>query len=439
MPSKIPRNELGIVIRLFFYCLMTGASYTLSKTAADSLFLSRVGSDSLPAALLFAGIVTALLATFWLSLFRQFKIERFLGATCFVTSILFLVAWLLLPHFHHSFDFLSIVYILAEVKGCLYAINVVCSMNEMMGSKSSRTSWAVVLLGFPISSILIGVLVGIESAAWGAGAWLLVASIIDFLAGISTIGISKHALPSSSGQQDITQQIAQATLPLANYAIKASFANWFSILIAAKVVVLTIIAFKWRVSVSDFFMANENAMATFFGYFYAVSGVATLIIQYAVTGRLLSKKRVTATILVLPIALLFLNILFIVGAGVTFLFVVSTISKSMDIWRRSTDSTAVHLLYTNIERKRRRGLIGRNHALIKPMAEIAASLILLPAALVLENSVLIVATLVWIFATLKLIGVVVIIRKRNKKVRKRIKKIRKKNKKIRKRNKNKPV
>ena len=84
----------------------------------------------------------------------------------------------------------------------------------------------------------------------------------------------------------------------------------------------------------------------------------------------------------------------------------------MDIWRRSTDSTAVHLLYTNIERKRRRGLIGRNHALIKPMGEIAASIILLPAVLLLENSVLILATLVWLFATLKVIGVVVIIRMR---------------------------
>jgi hypothetical protein len=429
MPSKIPRNEIGIVIRLFFYCLMTGASYTLSKTAADSLFLSRVGSGSLPATLLFAGIATAIIASVWLSLFRRFKIENFLGATCFVTSVLFLVTWWMLPYFHHSFDFLSIVYILAEIKGCLYAINVVSSMNEMMGSNSSRTSWAVVLLGFPISSILIGVLVGVESVAWGAGAWLLVASIIDLIAGLSTIGISKHALPSTSGKKDITEQIAQATLPLANYAIKASFANWFSILIAAKVVVLTIIAFKWRVSVSDFFTANENAMATFFGYFYAVSGVATLFIQFAVTGRLLSKKRVVVPILVLPITLLFLNLLFIVGVGVTFLFVVSTISKSMDIWRRSTDSTAVHLLYTNIERKRRRGLIGRNHALIKPLAEIAASVILLPAILALENSVLIVATLVWLYATLKVIGVVKIIRKRKKKRKKKKKKLKKKMKK----------
>lgn len=422
MPSKIPPNEIGIVIRLFLYCLMTGASYTLSKTAADSLFLSRVGSGSLPAALLFAGIATAIIATLWLSLFRRYKIEKFLGATCFVTGILFLLAWWMLPSFHHSFDFLSIVYILAEVKGCLYAINVVSSMNEMMGSKSSRTSWAVILIGFPISSILIGVLVGIESAAWGAGTWLLVASIIDFLAGFSTVGIAKHALPSSSKQEDFTEEIAQATLPLANYAIKTSFANWFSVLVAAKVVVLTIIAFKWRVSVSDFYNANENSMATFFGYFYAASGVATLFIQFAVTGRLLSKKRVVVPILVLPVALLFLNLVFIIGVGVTFLFVVSTIAKSMDVWRRSTDSTAVHFLYTNIERKRRRGLIGRNHALIKPVGEIAASVILLPAMLVLENSVLILASVLWLYATLKLIGVVKIIRKRKKKQKKKKKK-----------------
>lgn len=416
MLPKIPRNELAIVIRLFFYCLMTGASYTLSKTAADSLFLSRIGSGSLPATLLFAGVTTALLASLWVTLSKHFSIERFLGATCYVSSLLFLVAWWMLPHYHHSFEFLSIVYILAEVKGCLYAINVVSSMNEMMGSKSSRSSWAVVLLGFPISSILIGVLVGVESVVWGAGAWLLVASIIDVVAGASTIGVVKHALRSSSEKnepQDVTDQIAQATLPLAKYATNTSFANWFSVLIAAKVVVLTIIAFKWRVAANDFFASNENSLAAFFGYFYAVSGSATLVIQYVVTGRLLSKKRVVVPILVLPIALLFLNTLFIIGVGVTFLFVVSTIAKSMDVWRRSTHSTAVHLLYTNVERQQRRGLIGRNHALIKPLAEIAASLILLPAILALENGVLIGATLVWLFATTRLIGVVGSIRSAN--------------------------
>lgn len=432
MPSKIPREEIGIVIRLFLYCLMTGASYTLSKTAADSLFLSRIGPKSLPATLLFAGVVTAVLATLWLTFFRRFKIEKFLGSTCFVIGLLFLTTWWMLPRYHHSFDFLTIIFILAEVKGCLYAINVVSSMNEMMGSKSSRTSWAIILLGFPISSIVIGLLVGIESAAWGAGTWLLVAGIIDLTAGFSTIGISKHTLPSSSKQEDISEEIAQATLPLAKYAIKTSFANWFSVLVAAKVIVLTIIAYKWRVSVSDFFEAKENSLATFFGYFYAVSGFATLFIQFAVTGRLLSKKRVVVPILVLPLALLFLNLLFIVGAGITFLFVVSTISKSMDIWRRSTDSTAVHLLYTNIERKRRRGLIGRNHALIKPIAEIAASLILLPAMLMLENSVLILASVLWLYATLKVIGVVKVIRKRKKKRKKQLKKEKKKMKKLKK-------
>ncbi len=422
MLPKIPPTEIAIVIRLFCYCLLTGASYTLSRTAADSLFLSRIGSGSLPATFLGAGIATALLASLWVALWKRYPIERFLGATCFVNAGLFLAAWWWLPRFHHSFDFLSIIYIIAEVKGCLYAINVVSSMNEMMGGHSSRSSWATVLLGFPVSAILIGMLVGVESTAWGATAWLLVAAVIDLLAGLSTIGIFRHALPSPSSatggpQQDVTTKIAEATLPLTKYVHSTSFAKWFSILIAAKVVVLTLIAFKWRVSVNDFFAARENSLAAFFGYFYALSGVATLVVQFLITGRLLSRKRVVVPILVLPIALLILNTLLVVGVGVAFLFVVSTMAKSMDVWRRSTHSTAVHLLYTNIERKRRRGLIGHNHAFVKPMAEIATSLILLPGILLLDNAVLMIATLVWLLATMKLIGVVVTIRKPSQKDR----------------------
>jgi len=169
MIRKIPLHELPTVLRLFMFCLFAGASYTLAKTAADSLFLSRIGSASLPIEFLAAGIATAILATLWMRAARRISIGRLLRVTASVMAVCYFVAWWMLPMMHHSFSLLSIVYVLAEIKGCLYAIVAISSMNEMLGGHSSRQSWAAVLLGFPLAAITIGSAVGFESTLWGAG------------------------------------------------------------------------------------------------------------------------------------------------------------------------------------------------------------------------------------------------------------------------------
>ena len=445
MLPKIPRHEVALVVRLFAFCFFAGSSYTLAKTAADSLFLSRIGSGSLAIEFLAAGVATAVFAMLWLWAAKNIYIGRLLRITSSVLAVCYIVLWWTLPMMHHSFGLLSLVYVLAEIKGCLFAIVAVSAMNETLGRKASRQSWATVLLGFPLAAIVVGTAVGFESKFWDADNWLLVAGLLDFAAILPGVGIlaaqnkrrkkAKELRRSESNspaeqsivrdrveemhheadeaeeqEEDLLSKIATQWLPLTKYADAETFAKWFSVLIGAKVLVLTLIAFNWKVSVNDYLDSNERLLATFFGWYYAVAGAATLVVQFFVTGRLLSNKSVVFPILILPATMLLLIILFVtggsVGLGVAFLFYVTTTAKSMDAWRRSTHDTAIHLLYTSVEKRKRRRLIGHNHGLVKPGAEIAAGVVLVSSTFWFQNIVLILAALCWLFATMVIIGLV---------------------------------
>lgn len=442
MFSKIPRHEIAIVIRLFLFCLLAGSSYTLAKTAADSLFLSRIGVDSLPAEFLAAGVATALFATLWVRAAKRISIGRLLRATAAILGVFYITAWVMLPMMDHSFSLLSVIYVLAEIKGCLYAIVAISAMNETLGRNSSRQSWATILLGFSIAAITVGTAIGFESTLWDADNWLLVAGVLDLLAILTGVGLksanakfeSKKGNPaaesatgtvtdennqspiathqSTDDAADATEplqaQIAKQSLPLTKYADAERFALWFSVLIAAKVMVLTLVAFNWKVSVNNYLGSSERLLAAFFGWFYAMAGLGTLLVQFFVTARLLSNKSVVFPILVLPTALLLLNVLFVSGVGLgvsmAFTFYITTSAKAMDAWRRSTHDTAIHLLYTSIEKRKRRGLIGHNHGLIKPGSEIAAGLVLVTSSVWFQQTALMTASFVWVAATLAITG-----------------------------------
>ena len=444
MLSKISHHEVAVVVRLCAFCFLAGSSYTLAKTAADSLFLSRIGSDSLPVEFLAAGVATAFFATLWFRVAKSISISRLLRITSSFLAVFYLVMWWKLPVMHHSFGLLSVVYVMAEIKGCLYAIVAISALNETLGRKSSRQSWATVLLGFPLAAIVVGTAVGFESSLWDADNWLLVAAVLDFLAILPGVGLieaqkkrrkiakeirrSKAALEteeldlesqadaeSDDDEEDLISKIALQWLPLTKYADADSFAKWFSVLVGAKVIVLTLIAFNWKVSVNEYLGSSERQLATFFGWYYAMAGAGTLLVQFFITGRILSNKSVVFPILVLPALILLLVGLFIagggVGLGIAFAFYVTTISKSMDAWRRSTHDTAIHLLYTSVKKRKRRGLIGHNHGLVKPGAEIAAGVVLVSSTMWFQNLVLATASVVWLFATMAVIGIVKIRRK----------------------------
>ncbi len=152
----MPKLEAKAANRILLLALLLAASYTLMRTVGDSLFLSRIGTDSLAAVFVLSGITTAAIASLWFALTRRFSLAISVRVSGLLFASLTIAAWFALPQLHHSWWLLAGIYLLTEIKGCVYAINVVTATNELLGGHSSRQAWARIGLGAPLAGIIFG-------------------------------------------------------------------------------------------------------------------------------------------------------------------------------------------------------------------------------------------------------------------------------------------
>ncbi len=402
--------ELRAANRLLIFAMILAASYTLMRTVGDSLFLSRIGNDSLAAVFVASGVATALMASLWFMLTRRLSLAVSIRVSGMLFATLTFAAWLALPALDHSWWLLAAIYLLTEIKGCVNAINIVTATNELLGGHSSRQAWARIGLGAPLAGILFGSLIGLEASFIDLRTWLLVSAVLDLLAILPLAHPTRFKVPRPSLRKDLRNSlastIAQASRSMKVYASSSQFRFWIGCLIAAKVVVLTIITFFWKATVNDYFLGDEQSLTRYFGMFYACIGVLTLVVQGLVTGHLISQRSLYVPILVMPVTLSLLAVFLLTSSTALFAVVVVTMAKSLEIWRRSVHDTTLNLLYTHIARKNRRTAIAINSAVVKPLAEVGASLVLLLGPTYWHQSSVILGLGVWIVATIALLRLV---------------------------------
>lgn len=427
MRRTIPEYESKAVRCLFCYSLLLASSYTLSRTAGDSLFLSRLGSENLAAIYVASGVVTAMVASIWFALMRKLSLEWSFRASGIFFSAVTLAASLMLPSFHHSLWLLGGIYLLADVKGCVNAINVLTALNEILGGHSSRQAWARIGLGMPLAGILIGLLIGVEANWVSLRSWLFLSAVLDLISVVPVWHSSDLIVPRRSDFPRNFDAVASIAERFAHkvrvYASSQQFQFWIGCLIATKVAVLTMVSFEWKLSVHSLYWEDEGALTRYFGIFYAATGVITVLLQAFVAGWLLRRRQIGFSILVMPVSLLVINTLFVLGSGVVFLVVVSTAAKVMEVWRRSVHDTTLGYLYTKIKREKRRRTIAVNSALVKPLSEVSIALVLLFGSGTTHRLVLLGATVTWLVATFALLRLVQKTQRRKRQTPTRIKSV----------------
>ena len=397
---KIPKSETAVASKLFAFSLVIAASYVASRTVADSLFLSQVGSDQLALVYVIAGFGTAIVAGAWYALTRKFSVTLSIQFSSIAFAVLSLMAWFWLPAMKHSFWMLASIYLLAEVKGCINAINIVSALNTKLGRDASKSSWAFVGLAAPIAAMVIGGVLAAESQVLTARDWLMLIAGADVVACGLGIALTREA---SVKQKLIVTQGARSEnaavgAKAKRYVSATKFQKWIGILICTQVIVLTIVSFEWKASASSFFHGRSEQLIRYFGIYYSVVGVLTIGFQILLTSRLLVRRDFRIPLLLMPICVSLFAGLFFFGAAPLVLLSATTGAKAMDSWRRSIYDTSVNLLYTKIKRDRRRDVISINSAIVKPISEVAAASAIYFGSLQFHRPLLMFSIVIWIIA-----------------------------------------
>ena len=417
---NIPARESAVVWRLFAYSLTIAMSYFVARTVGDSLFLSRIGNEHLALTFVFAGICTAVIAGGWYFATRHISVSKSIQISGVAFALLSLTAWAFLHEYHHSYALLAAIYLLAEVKGVINAINIVSAMNTKLGRHSSKPAWAAIGLAAPIAAVIAGTVFSFEHHLLSLRYWLLIGAALDVascLIGFAMAKTPKIAQveevdskslevkgtthdPEDSGRFDFVQRVKKV------YVSSSRFRFWIGVLFTAKVIALTIVAFEWKSSVNLFFEGDEGKMLQYFGIYYGAVGLATIGLQLFLTSSMLVHRNISVPLLLMPILLIGVAFSLVAGASLVVVFAAATFGKSLDAWRRSVHDTTLNLLYTKIKREERRGTISLNSGVIKPLAEVAASAVIFFGAATIYRPLFFVVLIIWILAGVQLIRLV---------------------------------
>ena len=417
---NIPARESAVVWRLFAYSLTIAMSYFVARTVGDSLFLSRVGNEQLAFTFVIAGVCTAVIAGGWYFATRHISVSKSIQISGITFALLSLAAWGFLHSYHHSYALLAAIYLLAEVKGVINAINIVSAMNTKLGRHSSKPAWAAIGLAAPIAAVIAGAVFSFEHHLLSLRYWLLIGAALDVASCLIGFAMAKTKAvsqiekadlkPTRVGSASMLQDDSGPFQAVSNakkvYVSSSKFRFWIGILVAAKVIALTIVAFEWKSSVNLFFEGDEGQMLRFFGIYYGAVGLATIGLQLFLTSSLLVQRNLSLPILLMPVLLVGVAISLVAGVGLVVIFSAATFGKSLDAWRRSVHDTTLNLLYTKIKREERRKTISLNSGVIKPLAEVVASSVILFGAAAIYRPLFFVILIVWIVAAGRLIRLV---------------------------------
>ena len=203
---------------IFSFSALSAATYVLTRAFGVSLFLVRMGSDALPLALA-ASAITVIVISLVTRISIRFVPTR-LGIAISWMGLagvsLFLSANL--DPLQHSLIIVGMLYVLAEVRGCLNSIYVTTLSNDAFARSPSKQPYALVAAGPPIAGIIAGIFLSIEVSEINYATWLKIIAGIDICVVLLSVFLPKitskrtaqkseasEKMPASSGLQTRTR------------------------------------------------------------------------------------------------------------------------------------------------------------------------------------------------------------------------------------------
>ena len=93
---EIREGEYLRTFLMFFYLLLTIASYITTSSARDALFLKKLGADQLPYVYILIAVVVGIISPFYLKVANRVTLNQLIRYTSLVTIFNFFLFWWIL-------------------------------------------------------------------------------------------------------------------------------------------------------------------------------------------------------------------------------------------------------------------------------------------------------------------------------------------------------
>ncbi|NOT33390.1 MAG: hypothetical protein HOP12_04380 [Candidatus Eisenbacteria bacterium] len=342
---KLEPDEARRAISLAVVLGAFTASYTLTKTARDALFLAQLPVTVLPYVYLAIGVLALVTTQLHARLTRRFSAPGSLVAIGLVSAASLGVFAAVVPL---RVSWLPIaLYMWVNLYGIVLMAQFWIFANSISHTREAKRTFGIVGLGGIVGGLVGGALAAPLAQMTALASLLATAGILIALATPLVLATRCHAaveapLPTDAGPE---------TLPLQH-----PYVRWLALAALCSVVVGGVVDYQFKVELQQRF-DDPQQIATFLGQFYMFANLAAIGLQLFLTRWLIERAGAGWSATLLPFGL-------VAGAtGVLFAPGVfsSTLTRAWDhIARMSVNRSATELFYFPLEpgmRRRAKALI----------------------------------------------------------------------------------
>lgn len=351
---KIRSGEAEKVLLMGLYLLLAVSTFITGRIARDSLFLSAFSKEHLAYMYISVAVMVPLPAYFYARIADRFRRDRLIVSTLGLIIVGMLVCRALLASGEPWV--VVVLYNFVEVFGTFLILQFWTFAGDMFSSREAKRLFPFIGAGAVVASVVCGAflsavvrLVGTENLLWVQIAMLL---------GASTVVVRLGRLERAR----LTEAVMQSHRPgqkKSKFQVKSQvhdvFASKHLKIIAgmtvATFITVPLIDYQFKVLAKEAFTGpngvDTDQLSSFMAAFSALTGIIAAVMQLGLTGRILERFGVVASLLVLPATLLVGLGGMIAGAASTFYCAIFT-KGAENAFRYSIYDATMQVIYTPV-------------------------------------------------------------------------------------------
>src|SRR5437870_2828794 len=311
MAGRIARAlEAGLLIRpgerrrvvlMSLYAANAIGAVVIGHSVRDALYLSNRPGRGLAGMYVWSSIAIVLVSWCYARIADRLPRGLLNAASAIGCAALGAALWAILTVTDAVWVYAAL-YIFVEAMGSLVVIQFWTLANDVFHAREAKRLFGLIGGGGTLANVIFGLMVGKYAKTIGAPnlLWLMVGQLV--LCGVLAKAGSKLATPAPSFARR-AQPAHKA--PLLSKAGLSFLSNRHLTLVAligaVSAAAVTIVDFQFKLSAAA--VLQQNELAGYFGKFYGICGGVALAIQIWITGRLLERYGILASLLPLPLGL----------------------------------------------------------------------------------------------------------------------------------------
>jgi len=321
------------------YLFLTTAGSVASKATRDALFLDRFRAVDLPYADIAIAALVGVAVAVYLRAYRWLSVPALqIGSLCLFAASCGGFWWLSGRGGDERAVFIAI-YLWVGVFGALAPMQVWTLANFVLTTREAKRSFGVIggggILGWIVGGLATRVTaswLGAESLLLWVGASLLLSTgLVHLVWRRSSAAASPvEASVSRPGLRESLRQIAGS-----------SYLQAIAAVIGLASIATTVAGWQFK-AIAKASIADTDQLAAFFGSFNMMAGLASLVLQVVLTGRVLREAGVGVALFIVPIAMASTTAGLLVAGT---LAAAAALKASDQVLRYSIDKSTVELLY----------------------------------------------------------------------------------------------